>query len=401
MLGYAGKLQCRRAGAIMRTTPKKQSRKMVIRGRVRDIQPNKARPTLELYFDAKYRSALPHGKRVVITLDLSGERWQGTINSSGNHPPYFHTHLSTDTGITYTCTQVFLNVELAEGAILDFVSETDTVLRLERIVDHGKWRFGNEPGKRKARGQSTAIRRQQTYAKKRTQSITVGKSRIQRGDVERLESAMNRDFPDAQPSTDPAWSRAPALRVIDCVLSLNRRYDAFVVPRLDRFERDNPQVTSVRDLQIFISKFKSPADFMRKTLDYNHPDRARILKAVLDFIIGITKHAPVKSEIPILEQWAKSASPKDYVSLSISGFALAGFQYLRMLFGANTTKPDLHIRGYVKEAVGHSVTNLEAIKLLEAVAERQGIFLRDADTNIWEKRARWNTKGDVCYNEMK
>jgi len=30
-------------------------------------------------------------------------------------------------------------------------------------------------------------------------------------------------------------------RVIDCVLSLNRNYDSFVVPRLDSFERRHPE----------------------------------------------------------------------------------------------------------------------------------------------------------------
>ena len=36
------------------------------------------------------------------------------------------------------------------------------------------------------------------------------------------------------PSVDRAWSREPALRVIDCVLSLRRNYDLFVVPRLSQ-----------------------------------------------------------------------------------------------------------------------------------------------------------------------
>ena len=40
-------------------------------------------------------------------------------------------------------------------------------------------------------------------------------------------------------SVDPAWKRPPAVLVIDCVLSLNRPYDRFVVPRGWMFSRRN------------------------------------------------------------------------------------------------------------------------------------------------------------------
>jgi hypothetical protein len=54
------------------------------------------------------------------------------------------------------------------------------------------------------------------------------------------------------PSKDVAWDRSPALRVIDCVLSLNRPYDSFVVPRLRAFGKDGDDILSVRDLRTMI-----------------------------------------------------------------------------------------------------------------------------------------------------
>ena len=33
----------------------------------------------------------------------------------------------------------------------------------------------------------------------------------------------------------PEWSNPPAVKVIDCVLSLNRNYDKFLAPRLKTF----------------------------------------------------------------------------------------------------------------------------------------------------------------------
>ena len=65
-----------------------------------------------------------------------------------------------------------------------------------------------------------------------------------------------------------------------------------------------------------------------------------------------------------------------------------GFQYLRMLFGANTCKPDLRIRQWVGEALGRKVSDIVALKLMEGAALEAGVLLRDADTTIWEMKAR-------------
>ena len=59
-----------------------------------------------------------------------------------------------------------------------------------------------------------------------------------------------------------------------------------------------------------------------------------------------------------------------------------------MLFGANTTKPDIHIIGLVERTVGHGVSATQALILLENAAKDLGISLRDLDTTIWEDAAR-------------
>ena len=41
------------------------------------------------------------------------------------------------------------------------------------------------------------------------------------------------DLPSPEELVNP---RPPAVKVIDCVLSLNRRYEIFVVPRLNTFK---------------------------------------------------------------------------------------------------------------------------------------------------------------------
>jgi hypothetical protein len=157
---------------------------------------------------------------------------------------------------------------------------------------------------------------------------------------------------------------------------------------LDRFERNHPEMISIRQLRRLIDTSPSPQEFMQRELEYNDPSRAATLSAVVDSCLMIIGDAPSDDELPRLKKWASSAVPSDYQQLRIPGFGLAGFQYLRMLFGANTTKPDTHIRAYVAEVLGRAVGDLEAVTLLAAACLKLGIAARDADTNIWKTRAR-------------
>jgi hypothetical protein len=203
-----------------------------------------------------------------------------------------------------------------------------------------------------------------------------------------LADALTRDFPVASPSTDPAWTRAIAVRVVDCVLSLNRKYDGFVVPRISRFERDHPATTSLSDLRQLMDGHPSPAAFMREALDYNDAARAETLSGVVDYLLELMRSQPHVDEQVCLQAWARMVAPGEYKNVGVSGFGIAGFQYLRMLFGADTTKPDTHIISYVSDAVGRPVSDIEALQLLEAAAPLCSIRVRDADTLIWERRAR-------------
>jgi hypothetical protein len=189
-------------------------------------------------------------------------------------------------------------------------------------------------------------------------------------------------------SSDRAWSREPALRVIDCVLSLNRNYDRFVVPRLDSFEEDRPCVRSVSDLNIEIARHASPDEFVRLALNYKDKDRANMLANVARWLLTISGNGEDAAQLANLETWARTAPYRGYQILGVKGFALAGFQYLRMLFGANTTKPDIRICDWVKSVVGHPVSPSQALQLLEHAAVEAGVCLRDADTTIWEMSAR-------------
>src|SRR6267143_938193 len=134
-------------------------------------------------------------------------------------------------------------------------------------------------------------------------------------DSDRLRDALRRDFPSVVPSTDRAWSRAPALRVIDCVLSLNRNYDRFVVPRLDAFEHRFPQVITICQLRDLIASYESPDAFVRDALNYKHADRAQTLSQVVDYVVGTVLGDRRIEELEQLQQWVVGAQPSDYPTL--------------------------------------------------------------------------------------
>ena len=211
-------------------------------------------------------------------------------------------------------------------------------------------------------------------------------------DIDLVVTAI-RKLGTTAPSVDRAWSRRAASKVIDCVLSLRRRYDSFVVPRLDSFETSHPGVHTVRALARLINSYSSPGTFMERVLNYRDPARAQTLSGVVTSLVDLLDQDANASEDDVLTRWANEARPADYRTVAVRGFGLAGYQYLRMLFGANTTKPDVHICRFVRNAVNRPVTDLAALEILERAAPLAGVKLRDLDTTIWEASARPASNG--------
>jgi len=137
-----------------------------------------------------------------------------------------------------------------------------------------------------------------------------------------------------------------------------------------------------------MTRYPSSDAFVTQALDYRHPDRATTLWSVVKWLVTVSGTGASAEQLSNLQNWAVRAQPSDYIALRISGFGVAGFQYLRMLFGANTTKPDIHIRRFVEGCAGHPVSDIYALQLLERAATELGIALRDLDTTIWEESAR-------------
>lgn len=208
-------------------------------------------------------------------------------------------------------------------------------------------------------------------------------------DAEHLAEAMARDLVDRP---EPDWSIAskpPAVRVIDCVLSLRRSYKSVVIPRVEQFCREHPGVTSCPDLVDAIRGAPTPRDFMRKVLTIDSPAKGQTLLGVAEYLVDVQHRFEKPTEVDCLRAWANWARPGDYLAVGVSGFGLAGFQYLRMLFGADTAKPDVHIVGYVSQVLGRPVSDIHALYILERAAELSGHSVRRLDGLIWERGANF------------
>ena len=213
---------------------------------------------------------------------------------------------------------------------------------------------------------------------------------IAKADIDAVVEGIKRLGPDVQGygHVDPAWSRSTAVRVIDCVLSLNRKYDGFVLPRLDAFVEKHPDINTVNELAGLMDSFPTPDAFVRQELNYNHAQRANTLQSVVEFVCKIVDKAPNLSEEVALKQWAINAKPYEYQDLNIKGFGIAGFQYLRMLFGADTTKPDVHVIKFVSKLLDRNVLAHEALNILEVSSAQLEHSVRDVDEYIWKISAR-------------
>jgi hypothetical protein len=130
-------------------------------------------------------------------------------------------------------------------------------------------------------------------------------------------------------------------------------------------------------------------EFSVVELSYNHKERAETLVGVTKYLLKVQSGYQGSSEISRLKEWAEAAKPSDSYTVGVRGFGISGFQYLRILLeAAQVVKPDVHIRGFVSEAVGHPVSDYRALELFETAGKHLGWQLTALDYAVWDRRAR-------------
>ena len=214
------------------------------------------------------------------------------------------------------------------------------------------------------------------------------KINITEADVDAVATEIAKFASDLRSPEDLVNTQPTAIKVIDCVLSLRRSYDRFVIPKLKNFRNKHPDIQKINNLANLIASYPTPDAFMINELNYNSKVKPKMLQEVVKFVCQIVEKSPRVSEENVLKQWAIQAKPQECYGLNIKYFKLAGFQYLRMLFGADTTKPDVHIVRFLSDILNRNVSDIESLLLLEAACEREEISVRAVDKYIWNRGAR-------------
>ena len=208
--------------------------------------------------------------------------------------------------------------------------------------------------------------------------------------------------PDPLPRDNTVLDQSPAVKVINSVLSLRRPYRTVVKPRLDAFQENNPDVIQVSDLVNLMARYDTPYDFLKAELDFRSELKATAIDDVVEKLCGIINASPSVPEEDAIRQWALQANPGGYRVWKITNFGIAGFQWLRVLFGADTVKPDTHILNFLADTLNERFPQtsykkkLEAVGLIEEASAYSEFSARDIDRIIWIFRSETPNPTPTC-----
>jgi hypothetical protein len=136
-------------------------------------------------------------------------------------------------------------------------------------------------------------------------------------DLDTVANELRQFFQTVLTPSDQIWSQSPAAKVIDCVLSLNRRYDKVVSPRVEQFVRNHPDIEQWAQLRTLIKTYESPANCSKAELRYNDQRRSETLVGVIDYFLQEQQNHEGETEAagggdcptPVAVDFAASSAP--------------------------------------------------------------------------------------------
>lgn len=206
-------------------------------------------------------------------------------------------------------------------------------------------------------------------------------------EIKQLTAYISQNIPITQKFQDEEFGYDNPVDVcIDAVLSIRRKYNSFVIPRLEQFKQNYPDINTLSALSKMIHDL-GPEQFCT-AWNYNHSARVEMLQSLTQRFLEYNEANNFQEELNGMKHWANSVSVSKYKDFGVKGIGLATFQYLRMLLGVQTVKPDVHIKKACGLALNRTVNDLEAIELIEQVSKRLDLPATVVDHNIWKKFAQ-------------
>ena len=124
--------------------------------------------------------------------------------------------------------------------------------------------------------------------------------------------------------------------------------------------------------------------------DNNHWSRAKLLRELVKFF----ENQNIRG-FKSLKKWTKTAQFEDIEGLvqvrdSKTGKVIHSigpvlFQWLRLRLGEKTVKADVHVKNFVYETLGYSLSHKVIVEVLIRVAKDMNVEPRELDAAIWHR----------------
>jgi hypothetical protein len=170
----------------------------------------------------------------------------------------------------------------------------------------------------------------------------------------------------------------PVLTLIDAVLSINRKYDSFVIPRIELVRQSG--INSFDQLDNELSKGN---EYFMQLWNYKHPERVDLLRRLLKYYQEFKSNNNIKNDLDVIKEWGKQSSVEQFKEWNVKGIAFTTYQYLRMLCGSDTVKPDVHVLRIIENGLGRRVSPKDTVLMIENISKEIKCKARDLDHAIW------------------
>ncbi len=175
------------------------------------------------------------------------------------------------------------------------------------------------------------------------------------------------------------------LILADVCLAWRNQYKKKVIPRVLSIKE---RYSSIKTLEQLQGTMESLGDrFNKEFWDFNSPRRKQMFSDLIAEFIQYKGKMLIENDLEAMRHWARNAVLEDYKK-GINGkpvtcLGIANYQYLRMLCGINTVKPDTHILRGVKDALGYETRPFQVVKLIEITSHHMGTSALEIDQLLW------------------
>lgn len=164
----------------------------------------------------------------------------------------------------------------------------------------------------------------------------------------------------------------PAVAIMSVVLAANRNYNRQVKHHVDAMRSNQPGLT-IKQLRTLIAKAQNAENF-RTFWGHKDEKKFQILKDLISLISSWLGDLDTQeNDFCVMSRWAKKADFADWKNDPVGSIPYVGpatFQHLRMVFGADTVKPDQRVKEVLeREFQLGRLSERNAVLAVERIAE--------------------------------